>query len=383
MQLSRDSLLESVLSIGSTNAKGDHALAVDSHGLLWLATDSLSATTNTSDILMAQFSQNGSLIQALSWSGDADDRIHSLAIDSQGSIWVLGDTQSLSAQKRDVLALKFEIDGNLTQALYWGGGNDEYGRALAIDDQDTVWISGRSDSFNTTGDHVFVLRLNASGNLILAKQWEVPYKSSYAISLDSQGELSLGGTEFLMQGLENISSPFFSSSYSALVKFTDILNSTVAIDITAHAPTSVTSDIQSVLSTLSNSTIDLTVNLTLISMLDQLSTREYPLNYVAPLYQIPKVGEAYALEILSSGATFNESNGVQVSQLPEWLQFNVSTGKLTGERPLSERKQYKLDLVVKDPRLKQWHYQMLIGEANHPPSYSGETSFVSIRLISA
>ncbi len=123
IKLASDGTLDRVLSINSTLTKTSHSLVADSLGSVWLAADTVVETVNaseTSSILLTQFSQSGELTQALRWGSELDDHVSALALDEQGSLYLAGSTKGLNATQSDALIAQFSADGNLTAALSWG-----------------------------------------------------------------------------------------------------------------------------------------------------------------------------------------------------------------------------------------------------------------------
>ncbi len=184
-------------------------------GTIVLGTDTLVSTGNW-DIAVVKYDASGNYL----WSKQAfsknrkQDKPTDLKIDSQGNYVLTGyyggnavDTliyESLEIEShggRDVFVIKMSSDGTPIWGVTAGGADKEESKALGIDENDNIYITGLFNSansiFGTTtltnvdGYDVFVAKLNSSGDY----QWAISATGTgsdigYALEV-----ISIGGKE--------------------------------------------------------------------------------------------------------------------------------------------------------------------------------------------
>ena len=147
-----------------------NALAVDGAGNVWVAGHTRSSNFPVTadawqkkggggyDAFVAKFSPSGALQYATYLGGKGHDRVHALAVDGSGNVWVAGGTESenfpvtADAWKeshggiKDAFVAKFSPSGELLYATYLGGGGNDEAHALAVDGSGNVWVAGEAGS---------------------------------------------------------------------------------------------------------------------------------------------------------------------------------------------------------------------------------------------
>jgi hypothetical protein len=147
------------------------------------------------DAFILKFNPRGVRQWATYYGGGGDDEARSVATDSQGNVYVVGETYSTNfpvynpggayfqggkAGDGDAFILKFNPRGVRLWATYYGGGDDDEARSVATDSQGNVYVVGLtfSDDFpvyNPGGGayyqgsfaggyyDAFILKFNSSG----------------------------------------------------------------------------------------------------------------------------------------------------------------------------------------------------------------------------
>ncbi|MEW5985892.1 MAG: SBBP repeat-containing protein [Chloroflexota bacterium] len=188
--------------LGGSSTETNYNMTVDANGSVYATGDSYSSDFPTTpgafdtsqngstDVYVAKISFDGSeLIYATYIGGNSIDLGDDVAVDSSGAAYVAGKTTSNNFPATsgaydtthnggwDAFALKLNADGNaLLYATYLGGGSEDYGEGVVIDDTGAayvvseVWSSAyptTAGAYDTTyggaGD-IGVTKLNASGN---------------------------------------------------------------------------------------------------------------------------------------------------------------------------------------------------------------------------
>jgi len=92
---------------------------------------------------------------------------HSLIQTSDGGYAIAGSTESFGAGKWDVYVIKLDANGNLQWTKTIGGPKYDYGYSLIQTSDGGYAIAGTTYSFGAGREDVYVVKLDASGNL----QW--------------------------------------------------------------------------------------------------------------------------------------------------------------------------------------------------------------------
>ena len=199
----------------AVDGDGNVITASNFGGTIVLGTDTLVSTGNW-DIVVVKYDASGNYL----WSKQAyskskkQDKPTDIKIDSQGNYVLTGyygsnavDTliyESLEIEShggRDVFVIKMSSDGTPIWGVTAGGADKEESKALGIDENDNIYITGFFSSansvFGTTtltnvdGYDVFVAKLNSSGDY----QWAISATGTgsdigYALEV-----ISIGGKE--------------------------------------------------------------------------------------------------------------------------------------------------------------------------------------------
>ncbi len=223
--------------LGGSNYDSGTAIASDSQGNAYItgSTDSMdfplvsaeqSFFTGINPIFVAKLSADGSSLLYSTYlggltSGTFTDQVYSIAVDSNGSAYVVGSTSSASFPVKnalyptlngseDAFVTKFSPAGSaLVYSTYLGGSGGDGAYGVALDAGRNVYITGSTGSSDfpvTTGAYQttsnescsFVSKLNAAGT---ALSWSTYFgdncaAQARAIAVDSQGGVYLGGSAF-------------------------------------------------------------------------------------------------------------------------------------------------------------------------------------------
>ncbi len=163
--------------IGGSDEDFGNAIAVDSKGNVYVTGYTFSSNfpvanpfqlkngntiANTGgDAFVVQLnSQGNTLVYATYLGGIADDMATSLAVDTQDNVYITGFTNStnfpvvnpVQAKSNggfDAFITKLNATGNsLAYSSYFGGGDNDFGNAIAIDKSNNDYIVGLTDSRN-------------------------------------------------------------------------------------------------------------------------------------------------------------------------------------------------------------------------------------------
>lgn len=189
-----------------------------------LATPGAHQTTlsASSDAYLAKYTEDGQLIWATYYGGNAATNGTGCAVDSAGNVFLTGETRSTNniatsgayqtafagagSSQGDAFLVKFDSTGSRLWGTYFGGAEDDAATFCAVDHNGDVYITGRTSSptnVATNGHQLgfggdfdaFLAKFNASGS----HQWSTYYGGSAldlgnGISTNTQGDVFMSGT---------------------------------------------------------------------------------------------------------------------------------------------------------------------------------------------
>ncbi|TAD89418.1 MAG: hypothetical protein EAY75_04970, partial [Bacteroidetes bacterium] len=185
------------------------------------------------------------LLWATYYGGASDDAARSTQVDGSGNVYIAGTTKSaagiasggfdnsLSPGSTDAYLAKFNSNGVLQWATYYGSTGDEAGNSCAIDASDNVYLAGTTTTTSGIGSgghqtthggqkDAFLVKFNSSG----ARQWATYYGGNEndegnSCCTDASGNVYLGGNTSSTAGIATAGAhgPTGSTNTAFLVKF--------------------------------------------------------------------------------------------------------------------------------------------------------------------
>jgi hypothetical protein len=125
----------------STYTNFEDALGMTSDGTYLYVTGVTTVAKNDNQIFVAKFDKNLSLKWYKTFGGDSTETARAVAVDSNGNIWVAGQTNSMGAGGYDVLLLGYSPDGKLLYSGTWGGPDNDDARDI-IFNRGKLYIAG-------------------------------------------------------------------------------------------------------------------------------------------------------------------------------------------------------------------------------------------------
>jgi uncharacterized delta-60 repeat protein len=156
-------------------------------------TESFSA--GSCDVYVIKLDANGNLQWTKTIGGKKEDFGHSLIQTSDGGYAIAGSTRSFGAGKADVYVVKLDANGNLQWTKTIGGPESEIGESLIQTSDGGYLIAGYTESFGAGDRDVYVVKLDANGNLqwtktIGGKDWD----EGSSLIQTSDGGYTIAGT---------------------------------------------------------------------------------------------------------------------------------------------------------------------------------------------
>ena len=128
---------------------------------------SASYSTGNPDAYVVKLDSSGDLEWSKTIGGAADDWCSSIRQTHDGGYVFTGATSSFGAGKSDVYVVKLDASGNLQWEKAIGGTDSDLGKSICQTLDGGYIITGNTKSFGAGYADVYVVRLNASGELLL------------------------------------------------------------------------------------------------------------------------------------------------------------------------------------------------------------------------
>ncbi len=211
------------LQWGSTKDEEAHSIIADS-GYLYVAGETWgdiegSGNAGRSDIFLTKMTSTGQREWTRSFGTAEYDAGGFVAIDAQGMVYLLGDTQGVlegatELGQEDMLLSKWDESGNKLWERQWGTEREDNARGILVDKNDIVVVLGETDGsfdgiWNTESctdwseitfcDDIFLSKFSTDGVLIETIQWgsaDNRNDSPVGLATDQDGNLYVSGYTF-------------------------------------------------------------------------------------------------------------------------------------------------------------------------------------------
>jgi hypothetical protein len=167
VKLDANGTLQWTKTIGGPGYEIGHSLIQTSDGGYAIAGSTQSFGAGGDDVYVVKLDANGKLQWTKTIGGPKDDWGISLIQTSDGGYAIAGSTQSFGAGNYDVYVVKLDANGNLQWTKTIGGKSWDAGMSLIQTSDGGYAITGYTQSFGAGGEDVYVVKLDANGNL----QW--------------------------------------------------------------------------------------------------------------------------------------------------------------------------------------------------------------------
>jgi uncharacterized delta-60 repeat protein len=182
-------------SIGNNYGNG---VATDPWGNIYVVGTTSNPNALGTSALLLKYDSSGNLLFQRKWGGNQSDYGTSVAVDPAGYVYVTGYTYSFGPTPgiSAVMLLKYDRMGNLVFQRIWGGQQNDYGSAIAVDIDGNVYVTGYTKSYSITPGvpSAFLLKFDQAGNLLFQRIWG-GYRGdfAYGIAVDLQENVYLTG----------------------------------------------------------------------------------------------------------------------------------------------------------------------------------------------
>ena len=146
-------------TLGGSKHDYGYSVAIGSDGSVYVCGYTDSAGAGNDDVFIAKFNSSGTLQWQKTLGGSDYDRGTSVAVGSDGSVYVCGYTKSAGAGDYDALIAKFNSSGTLQWQKTLGGSDYDRGNSVAIGSDGSVYVCGYTKSAGAGSDDVLIARI--------------------------------------------------------------------------------------------------------------------------------------------------------------------------------------------------------------------------------
>lgn len=171
-------------------------IMIDSAFNIYSAGSSIGGSNSFRDFLILKYSNSGDSLLTIRYngSGQFDDDIRAMVFDNSGNILVTGQSME-SGQGYNFTTIKYSPEGKQLWKSFYNNGPNDFGRSIAVDSENNVYITGYSDGNGTNYDFATV-KYDSAGN----QKWIMRYDFSgkyddqaYSIALDNMANVYITG----------------------------------------------------------------------------------------------------------------------------------------------------------------------------------------------
>ncbi|MBW2171742.1 MAG: hypothetical protein JRF69_07140, partial [Deltaproteobacteria bacterium] len=150
-----------------------------------------SSYTNPGSIVIWVMKLNsiGTVVWEYTYDGGDDDRAYSVQCTADGGYVLAGTTESSGAGSTDIWVLKLNSNGTVAWQKTYGGTGYEEARSIQQTTDGGYIVGGRSNSFVPGVTKMWVLKLDATGNV----DWQKTYSGMYGDTCNSIQQTADGG----------------------------------------------------------------------------------------------------------------------------------------------------------------------------------------------
>jgi hypothetical protein len=167
VKLDANGNLQWTKTIGGPESEEGVSLIQTSDGGYAIAGLTQSFGAGEDDVYVVKLDANGNLQWTKTIGGKKEDGGFSLIQTSDGGYAIAGYTFSFGAGEADVYVVKLDANGKLQWTKTIGGPGNEIGFSLIQTSDGGYVLAGTTESFGVGGSDVYIVKLDANGNL----QW--------------------------------------------------------------------------------------------------------------------------------------------------------------------------------------------------------------------
>lgn len=192
-----------VRQTGQISYDVSNAVATDAMGNNYLTWYSNIGYLRGTDCFIEKYNADGDVEWTRSFGSSKNERINAAHVDSQGNLWVAGNTQgvlgSQSTGSSDAFVAKYTSDGDLVSMLQFGSLGADHAEGIVSDYAGNIYVTGDTQGLVEatplgTWD-AFLIKINSAGAIEWKRQLGTSFTdSAHAVTLDPWGNIFITGS---------------------------------------------------------------------------------------------------------------------------------------------------------------------------------------------
>ncbi|MEW6468092.1 MAG: SBBP repeat-containing protein [Bacteroidota bacterium] len=181
------------------------AIAVDNAGNVYV-TGYVSMTGTSADIITIKYDANGNqqFIRIFNGTGNGNDEGRDIRVDGSGNVYVTGKgNETTSSTLSDIVTIKYDNAGNQQWVMaYDGAGDNDYGKAMTLDNNGNVIVTGYSFLSGYWFDYA-TIKYSPSGTQLWATRYNHGanrYDEAWDVVADTAGNIYVTGQSQALGG---------------------------------------------------------------------------------------------------------------------------------------------------------------------------------------
>lgn len=159
---------------GGTLNDGGEKMALDKNGNLYIVGFTLSYGAGYSDFVVIKYHPNGTMIWNVTWGGSSYDFGRSIALDDSDNIYVAGDTKSYGAGDYDMALLKFYPNETMAWNTTFGGPDYDLCKDVTCDADGNIYLIGYTESYGAGNHDLVIVKYHPNGTKLWNITWGGP-----------------------------------------------------------------------------------------------------------------------------------------------------------------------------------------------------------------
>ena len=197
---------------GTSKSDSGKSVALDSNGNIFVtgytegAFEGFTNLGSSGDIFLTKWNPDGTHAWNRQWGTSEPDYGESVAVDSNGNIFVtgptLGDLDGTNMGIGDIFLTKWNKDGSKAWTKQWGTSVNDEGRSVAVDSNGYIFVTGPTlgnldGNTNMGSADLFLTKWNTDGSKAWTKQWGTSESDSgKSVAVDSKGNIFVTGDTY-------------------------------------------------------------------------------------------------------------------------------------------------------------------------------------------
>lgn len=178
---------------GSGVPAGRNAVAVDEAGDVYVT--GRAVTEHLDGIVTVKYGSDGDEEWAAAYDGGLEDHAYAIEAGPEGEVAVVGSVfvDAYGGPHWDLQALSYDRQGRLRWSARWDGYYEDRGADVAIDEEGSVYVTGRTDTGSSFD--VLTVKYRANGTRAWVKKWDGGLNDAgVAIEVGTDGNVYVAAT---------------------------------------------------------------------------------------------------------------------------------------------------------------------------------------------